>query len=254
MTQADRAALFASLHKPGEPLVLYNIWDAGSAKAVADAGAKALATGSWSVAGAQGFADGEQIPLSFLTRIAGRIAATVDLPLSVDFEGCYAVPPNEVAGNVRAVIDAGAVGINFEDQVVGGDGLHETGAQAERIAAARAAAEGLGLPLFINARTDLFLKEKDAAKHGGLMDEAKARVAAYAEAGASGFFAPGLIDAALIGQICEASPLPVNVIVRKGLPETAELASLGVARISHGPGPWVEAMAAVKARAEAALG
>ena len=149
MSQAQKAVDFAKLHVSGQPLVLYNIWDAGGAKVLAKAGAKAVATGSWSVAAAQGYPDGQKIPMDFLLRIAGRIAETVDLPLTVDFEGCYAETPDEVAANVTRVIEAGAVGINFEDQVVGGEGLHALEAQSERIAAARQAAEAAGAVEFV---------------------------------------------------------------------------------------------------------
>lgn len=253
VTPAEKARRFASLHRPGAPLVLYNIWDAGGAAAVAKAGAAAVATGSLSVAAAHGFADGERIPLSLLTRIAGRIAASVDLPLSVDFEGAYAVAPDEVAKTVGLVVDSGAVGINFEDQIVGGEGLHAPEVHVERIAAARGVGEALGVDLFVNARTDLFLKETDSSRHGDLMAEAKARAASYAEGGARGFFVPGLVDPALIEEICAASPLPVNILVRPGAPTKAELAALGVARISHGPAPYLDAMKALQERAAAAL-
>lgn len=248
MSQAEKARAFAALHVPGTPVLLYNIWDAGSARAVAEAGAKAIATGSWSVAGAQGFGDGQKIPLDLLMRVLERIVASVDLPVTLDFEGAYAEAPDEAAANVAQVIAAGAVGINFEDQVVGGSGLHDAEVQAKRIAAIRQAADTAGLPFFINARTDLFLKEKEGSRHGDLIAEARDRAAAYAEAGASGFFVPGLGDPKLIGGLCEAVALPVNIMMRKGVPPAAELASLGVARISHGPGPYVEAMATLAER------
>lgn len=250
MSQAQKALDFAKLHVPGQPLVLYNIWDAGGAKVLAKSGAKAVATGSWSVAAAQGYPDGQKIPMAFLLQIAGRIAETVDLPLTVDFEGCYAEAPDEVAANVTRVIETGAVGINFEDQVVGGEGLHSLEAQSERIAAARQAAEAAGVPLFINARTDLFLKEKDAGKHEGHVAEATARAAAYAEAGASSFFVPGLTAPALIRSVCEAVSLPVNCMMKEGAPSSEEMAALGVARISHGPGPYFTAMADLAKRAQ----
>lgn len=248
MTQAEKARDFAALHVPGNPLVLYNIWDAGGAKAIAKAGAKALATGSWSVAAAQGYADGQAIPLDMALQIVSRIAATVDLPLTVDFEGGYAEAAAEAAANVTRVIEAGAIGINFEDQVVGGSGLHTAEAQSERIAAVRQAAEAAGIPLFINARTDLFLKEKDRGKHEGLIAEAEARAAAYAEAGASGFFAPGLVDPGLIGGLCKAVSLPVNIMMIDGAPATEALAAAGVARVSYGPAPYFEAMARLAER------
>ncbi|MEM7498230.1 MAG: isocitrate lyase/phosphoenolpyruvate mutase family protein [Pseudomonadota bacterium] len=238
MTQADKAAAFAALQVKGNPFVLFNIWDAGSAAAVVTVGAPAVATGSWSVAGAQGYADGEAIPRDFLLHLASRIAETVDVPLTVDFEGGYAVEPEPLAENIRALIASGAVGLNFEDQVVGGEGLHAIEAQAARIRAIGKAAEEAGVALFINARTDLFLKERDPAAHAGLMAAAIERAAAYAEAGASGFFAPALVTPDLIGQLCGAVALPVNIMALPGAPDRAALADLGVARISHGPGPW----------------
>jgi len=124
MNQADKAKAFAALHQKGKPVVLYNIWDAGTAKAVAEGGAKALATGSWSVAAAQGYADGQKLPMAVLIDTARAIAASTDLPLSVDFEGAYSEEPEGAAANVAKVMEAGAIGINFEDQIVGGNGLH----------------------------------------------------------------------------------------------------------------------------------
>ncbi len=245
MTQAEKARQFAALHVPGSPLILYNIWDAGGAKAIAGAGAKAIATGSWSVADAHGYPDGQAIPLDLALRVVDRIVATVDLPVTLDFEGGYAEAPDAVAANVARVVEAGVIGINFEDQVVGGEGLHPIEAQSARIAAIRRMAEEAGVPLFINARTDLFIKEKDRGRHGDLLGEARERVAAFAEAGASGFFVPRLADPDLIGAVCESSPLPVNVMMAGGVPGIGDLAGLGVARVSYGPGPYVQAMAAL---------
>ena len=237
MNQTEKARAFTALHRKGDPVVLYNIWDAGSARAVAEAGAKAVATGSWSVAAANGYSDGEALPLLQLADIARAIVAATDLPVTIDFEGGYAQAPEEVALNVARIVEAGAVGINFEDQVVGGTGLHPLEAQAERIRAIRAMADEKGLPLFINARTDLFLKVSDPVRHAPLVDEAIERAAAYAQAGASGFFVPGLSNPDLIGRVCEAVALPVNIMMRSGMDAKA-LAGLGVARISHGPGPY----------------
>ncbi len=248
MTQSEKALAFAALHRPGSPLVLYNIWDAGSARTVAEAGAPAIATGSWSVAAAQGFGDGEAIPLDLLIGIASRIVAAVDVPVTVDFEGAYAGEPAGVAANTARLIASGVVGCNFEDQIVGGDSLHPLAGQSARIAAMRGAADAVGIPFFINARTDLFLKQPDKARHAALIAEAKERAAAYAEAGASGFFIPGLTDADQIADICAASPLPINAMAMPGAPDAATLASAGVARISHGPFPYRTAMKDLAAR------
>lgn len=242
-SQSEKAQLFSELHVKGAPLTLYNIWDAGGAKAIADAGAKAVATGSWSVAAAQGYADGEAIPLDFLLMIAERIASTVDLPLSLDFEGGYAAEPQLLAKNITRLIEAGAVGLNFEDQVVGDEGLYDIEIQQGRIKAIRQAADNSGVPLVINARTDLFLKERDRDQHAGLVKQAIERAAAYRDAGASCFFIPGLVDRQLIRAVIDAVSLPVNVMMMSGSPAVADLASLGVARISYGPGPYASSMA-----------
>jgi 2-methylisocitrate lyase-like PEP mutase family enzyme len=253
MTQAEKAGAFKALHVKGDPVELYNIWDAGSAKVVAEAGAKALATGSWSVAVAQGYGDGEEMPLAFLEQIVARIVATVDLPLTVDMEGGFAVEPEAVAANMRRIVEAGAIGMNFEDQVVKGEGLHPIELQAKRIAAIRAVADEMGVPVFINARTDLFLKA-DRAAHEGLVNAALERGAAYAEAGANGFFVPGLVENGLIERVCTASSLPVNVMAVPGMSSTRERASLGVGRISHGPFPYRASLKSLAERFKAETG
>ncbi|MCW1409680.1 isocitrate lyase/phosphoenolpyruvate mutase family protein [Rhizobium sp. 1AS11] len=251
MNQTEKAELFGTLHSKGNPVILYNIWDAGTAKAVADGGAKALATGSWSVAAAHGYADGEKLPMSVLVETAKSITAAVDLPLSVDFEGAYSAEPTGAASNVAKLVEVGAIGINFEDQVVGGDGLYPVERQAARIRAIREMAEGKNIPFFINARTDLFLAESDLSKHAGLVDEAIERGKAYAAAGSSGFFVPGLIDPALIEKVCAASPLPVNIMMRTGAPDVKTLAKLGVCRVSYVPGPYRSMMEKLKQEAAA---
>ncbi|MBX5231931.1 isocitrate lyase/phosphoenolpyruvate mutase family protein [Rhizobium sp. NLR4a] len=251
MNQTENAKAFAALHRKGDPIVLYNIWDAGTAKAIADAGAKALATGSWSVAAAHGFADGEKLPMSVLVETAKSISDAVDLPLSVDFEGAYSADPDRAAANVAQLMEVGAIGINFEDRVVSGDGLYPVESQAARIRAIRAMADGRDIAFFINARTDLFLAESDLSKHASLVDEAIERGRAYAAAGGSGFFVPGLIEPALIEKICAASSLPVNIMMRAGAPDVKTLAKLGVGRISYGPGPYRSMMEKLKQEAAA---
>ncbi|MFS8184678.1 isocitrate lyase/PEP mutase family protein [Pseudovibrio denitrificans] len=253
MSQADKAKQFAALHVKGEPITIYNIWDAGTAQAVAKAGAKAVATGSASVAAAHGYEDGEKIPLSLVEIIASRIVESVEVPFSLDFEGAYADSPADVKVNAARIIKTGAVGVNFEDQKVNGSGLYSVDEQCARISAFREAADEAGIPFFINARTDLFLNEPDASKHGGLVEEAIERGKRYAEAGASGFFIPALSDTDQIARICENVPLPVNAYMMKGMPEIAELGKLGVSRVSFGPGPYREAMVDLKRKAESIL-
>lgn len=252
-SQADHARTLRSLHVKGDPVVLFNIWDPGSAKIVAQAGAKAIATGSSPVASAFGFTDGENIPIDLALDNIRRIAAAVDLPVTMDLEGGYGIRPETVAKSVSRAIEAGAVGVNFEDQVVGGDGLHDLPLQIERVAAAAEAIRASGIPAFLNARTDLFLKAKPEAHDDALVNQAIERAAAYAEAGADGFFAPGLADERLIGRLVEAVALPVNIIALPHVPPKARLAALGVARISYGPVPWRRMAAWLEGEARAAL-
>lgn len=247
----DKARAFAALHRPGDPVILYNVWDAGSAKAVAEAGAKAIATGSASVAAAHGYEDAEALPLDLVLANAARVAAAVGLPVTIDFEGAYAADPEGVAVNVKRLAATGAIGCNFEDQVIGGEGLHSVEDQAARIRAARAAA---GPGFFINARTDIFLKTRAQTHEPARIGEAIARARAYAEAGASGFFVPGLVDLEQLAQICSASPLPVNFMAFPGAPDAAAVAAAGIARISHGPFPHKLAMKALRDSAEAVYG
>ncbi|MGU3576673.1 isocitrate lyase/phosphoenolpyruvate mutase family protein [Brucellaceae bacterium C25G] len=245
----ENADYFKSLHKPYDPLFLYNIWDAGSAKAVISAGAKAIATSSWSVAAAQGYDDGEELPLEDMLNIAERIARSVKLPLTVDFEGGYAIGPEKVAQNVEKLLKRGVVGFNFEDQIVDGEGLYSIDEQVERIGAARRAANALGIPAFINARTDVFLKAENVNAHAGLVEEALAREKAYALVGADGFFVPGLTDKTLIKQICASVTLPVNIMVAGDPDLVRELSQLGVSRVSLGPVPYIDLFATMEKQA-----
>lgn len=212
-----------------------------------EGGAPAVATSSWSVAEAQGYRDGEDLPIEIARQIIERIAATVDVPVSADFEGGYTDDDAVLADNVTRLLDIGIVGINFEDRAVRGTGLYDTERQATRISAIRRAADEAGLALFINARTDLFLGQGN--EPSATVDEAINRSKAYADAGASGFFIPGLQEEALIARICEEAVLPVNVMVMDGVPDDERLAQIGVARISYGPIPYLHAMSAVQERA-----
>ena len=245
---ASKYETFAALHVPGDPVILYNIWDVGSALAVIAAGAKALATGSHPVADANGWPDGQQVPIDFALANAKRIVEAVDLPVTIDFESAYSADPEEGGANVARLKATGAVGCNFEDQVIGGEGLHALDLQVERIAAIRRA---VGDDFYINARTDLFLKTQ--TYDDALVDQVIARGKAFADAGASGFFVPRLADPKQIVRVVREVPLPLNVIAFPGAPDKKLWADAGVARISHGPFPHRALMATLTEMAKAAI-
>src|SRR5689334_22898236 len=245
---ASKFDTFAALHVPGDPVILYNIWDVGSAHAVIAAGAKALATGSHPVADANGWPDGQQVPMDFALANARRIVEAVEVPLTVDFEGAYSIDPQECGENVARLAETGAVGCNIEDQVIGGEGLHALDLQVKRIEAIRRA---VGDACYINARTDLFLKTQ--TYDDALIDQVVERGKAFADAGASGFFVPRLSDPKQIERVVREVPLPLNVIAFPGAPDKSVWANAGVARISHGPFPHRALMAKFEEMARAAI-
>ena len=249
--QKRKAERFRALHIPGTPLILFNIWDAGSAKAVTAAGAKALATGSWAVANANGFADGEQLPVAFAIENLRRIVAATDLPVSVDLESGYGDAPQAVGDTIRLAISAGAIGCNLEDSFPADGKLREVSVHAERVRRARQVADAADIAFFINARTDVFFQRPPAQHDAAMLAEALERARRYAAAGADGVFAPGLVDIKLIAQLAAASPLPLNILVDEGSPTVRALAEHGVARVSHGPRPYVMAMKALESAARA---
>jgi 2-methylisocitrate lyase-like PEP mutase family enzyme len=251
--QLERANTFKALHVPGRPLILFNIWDVGSAKAVAAGGARALATGSWSVAAANGFPDGEQIPLDLCIANLRRIVDAVNLPVSLDLESGYGADPAAVGETFARAVQAGAIGCNIEDSFPDSGSLRETADQVARLRAARVAADGLGVPAFLNARTDVFLRAGPDRHDESMAAAALERGRAYADAGADGLFVPGVASERLIGLLVEGSRLPVNLMAGAATPPTARLAELGVARISHGPGPYRQAMRALEEAARAVL-
>jgi len=236
--QSESASLFKALHIPGDPIVLFNIWDAGSAKAVAESGAKAIATGSAPVAMANGYPDGEQFPFDDALAVAKRILQSIELPLTIDLEGGYGADPEVVKQTVHRAMEIGAVGFNFEDQIVGGKGLYSIAEQTARLKAARAAADENSVGGFLNARTDIFLKAKPDAHTDKMVDDAIERAEAYEQTGADGFFAPGMVDKKQIARLCESVSLPVNLIVLPHTPSQQEFSELGAARISYGPTPY----------------
>ncbi len=242
MTQKENVKLFKQLHYGDSPLVLTNIWDAGSAKAVAANGAQALATGSHSVAESHGYRDGENLPFPLVVANLERIVNAVDIPVSLDVETGYGKTGSEVYRTTKKVIEAGAVGINLEDGHLSGDGLYDINTQAERIIAARSAANDLRIDLFINARTDVYIKDLYPNDSNRAISEVLDRATAFEVAGASGIFIPSLLDMESIRTICEECHLPVNIMLRNDELSIQSLAEAGVSRISKGPGPYQRAM------------
>ena len=244
---------FHALHAKGRPLVLFNIWDAGSARAVAEAGGAAIATGSWSVAAAHGTSDGERLSLNLALENARRIVGAVGLPVSLDIESGYGDDPAAVARTISQVAAAGVVGCNMEDSDPINGQLRLQIEQVARLKAARRAADAARPGFFINARTDLFLQTPSAAHDNTLVAQAIARGMAYAEVGADGLFVPGLVDPALMERLVAALQMPINVMVVVATPPLRILTELGVARVSHGPSPYSLAMASLSNSARQAF-
>ena len=218
------------------------------------AGARAIAGGSWAVAAANGYEDGEALPIDLALHAMKRVVEAVDLPVSMDIESGYGNTPEQVAETVKHVMDIGVVGINLEDQVIGQNRLYGIPDQAARIEACRKAAEVAGVPLFINARSDLFFQAGAGAEMAVLEREALARAAAYQQAGADGLFAPGLVHEATIETLCGALPMPVNIMVMPDGPPLETLKKIGVSRISYGPGPYLSAMESLVSQAKLTYG
>lgn len=237
-TQHELAVRFRSLHDPAAPLALANAWDAASALIVAASGAAAIATSSAGVAWSLGAADGNRVDrdeaLALLARITGAVGG-LGLPVTADIESGFGATPDEVADTVARVLAAGAVGVNIEDsdpEPAPDRPLRPVGEQAERLAAARAAADRADIPLYLNARVDVFLRA--AGEPAQRTAETLARARAYLEAGASGVFVPGVADSTLIGELAAGIDAPLNILAGPGTPSVAGLGGLGVARVSLG--------------------
>src|SRR4051794_16545538 len=242
-TQQQYAENFHALHRKGDPLILFNAWDAATAKAIAKT-SPAIATSSGAVASALGYADGENVPLDMVTGLVSRMTAAVSVPVSIDLEAGYGDTPEAAAKSATTILKAGAVGINIEDGLSGGKRqLVSPEQHALKIKAVRAAAQELGIHLFINARTDPFLLKFGSPDD--CLNEAARRAKVYADAGADGIFVPGLTDLALIEKLVQLTPLPVNIMVTQGVPEIPDLARVGVRRVSLGPWPMMAAMRVV---------
>ncbi|WP_371480148.1 isocitrate lyase/phosphoenolpyruvate mutase family protein [Kitasatospora sp. NBC_00315] len=249
-TQQDKARLFHTLHRSGDPLLLANVWDALGARLVAAGGAAAIATASASVSWTLGSPDGDQADRAeVLARTAQVVRAAGELPVTADLESGFADTAAGVGATVDALLATGAVGINLEDGAHGGgEPLRPAAEAAERIGAARVAADAAGVALFVNARTDVFLRA--VGDPSERLEHAVARARAYVEAGADGVFVPGVTAPETVAALVGALAAPLNVLAGPGAPAAGELAKLGVARISLGPGPARAAYTALARAAE----
>ena len=222
---SEAAARFRDLHRQGL-LRLANAWDAGTARLIEQRGAAAVATTSAGLAWAQGYADGDRLDPDVLPQAASRIARVIRVPLTVDVEGGYSDDPDSVAALVLRVVHVGAAGINLEDGAGAPDLL------AAKIRAIREACVAQGMDVFINARTDVYLR--GLAPDEQRVDETLARATVYRQAGADGLFVPGLVDVDAMRAIAAACGLPLNVMLRPALHDLAALQALGVRRVSTG--------------------
>jgi len=229
-TQLDKADLLRSLHVPGTPLIVTNVWDAVTARIVAGApGVKAIATASHAVSFAHGVSDGEGLSVAQALSVASLVAGAVDLPVSVDFEKGYAADAAGVQANVESLIATGAVGLNIEDSTGPAKAPQfPIEVAAGRVAAARAAGTATGIPVVINARVDTLAG-------GGEWDDAVARANAYLDAGADCIFFLGLSTEQLVADAIAKVNGKISVIAHPGAVPLKKLAELGVSRVSFGP-------------------
>jgi 2-methylisocitrate lyase-like PEP mutase family enzyme len=246
----EQANALRRLHFTNTPLLLPNAWDALSARLFELAGFTAIATTSAGVAWAHGYPDGEALPRSLMLDTVARIAATVSVPVTADIEAGFGATPTEVGDTVRAVIAAGAVGINLEDGMHDGGGprLRSQDEMVERLQAAREAADNAGVPVVINARTDLFLFGRGSEAER--LAETVTRARAYLEAGADCIYPIGLTDRDMLAALVRELRAPVNVMAKPTTPDLAELARIGVARVSTAIAPVLAVIAAVQHLAE----
>jgi 2-methylisocitrate lyase-like PEP mutase family enzyme len=236
LEQRKQAEALRAMHSAKQVLLLANVWDVASARIIEESGFPALATSSAGVAFSQGYPDGEKIPLRRMIAVVARIAAAIRVPLTADVEAGYGRQPEDAARTAGEVIEAGAVGMNLEDAT--GDAsrpLVELSVQLEKIRAVRQTSEKAGVPLVLNARTDVYLLA--VGEPGKRYDETLRRLAAFRDAGADCVFVPGLTDPPTIGRLVADLKCPVNILAVPGSPSVAELAMLGVKRVSLGSGP-----------------
>lgn len=245
ISQQTKVEIFRNLHQAPPILILPNAWDVASAKLYELAGFKAIGTTSAGIAMSLGYAEPQRISREEMLQGVRRITKSVQLPVSADMEAGYAFTPEGIADTVRGVIAAGAVGINLEDSPgIRGESLLDMSVQVERLQAARQAADSLGMPFVINARTDVYLFA--VGDPSNRFDNAVRRANAYREAGADCLFVPGVGDPEVIARLVREIHGPINILANPGVPSAPELERLGVARVSMGSGPMRATMGLVR--------
>jgi len=248
--QARKAEQLRKLHKGPRILILANAWDVISARIVEDAGFPAVATTSAGVAAVLGYPDGQRVPQREVLEFVARIARAVSVPVTADMESGYGTSPADMAEMARALVGTGAVGLNLEDVTGDDEGSHvEIGLQTEKIAAVREASAAAGVPLVINARTDVYLMP--IGPEETRFERTVERLRAYRKAGADCVFAPGIRDKETIGKLLRAVDGPLNILLQPGGPSVADLEKLGVARASIGSGTMRAALGTARKFAKA---
>jgi 2-methylisocitrate lyase-like PEP mutase family enzyme len=251
--QRRKAEALRAMHDRKRILVLVNAWDAMSARVIEEAGARAVGTSSATMAHALGHPDGEAAPRSEIVAAIARIARSVDAPVTADIESGFGATPADVAETIRMVIDAGAAGVNLEDAIQERRGeLYDLPRALGRLNAAREAAAKTGVPIVINARTDVFLL--GVGPKEGRLDLAISRANAFRDAGADCLFVPGVRDSQTIGELARRLNGPLNILAGPGTPPVAELRRMGVARVSVGSWPGLVAMTTTRKAAQELLG
>jgi 2-methylisocitrate lyase-like PEP mutase family enzyme len=252
-TQRQKAEAFRRMHDRSRILVLVNVWDAMSARAVEEAGGRAIATSSATLSHSIGYADGECAPRGEFVAAIARIARAVDAPVTADIESGFGRTPAEVAETVAMVVEAGAVGVNLEDGAPERRGeLYEVAQALERLHAAREAASRAGVQIVINARTDVFLLGVGPKEER--LSHAARRANLYREAGADCLFIPGVRDAQTIRALAAQINGPINILAGPTSPPVRELERLGVARVSVGSWPGLAALTLARSVAHELLG
>ena len=247
--QVKKAEAFRRLHLGPEPLVLVNAWDAASARIIEELGFPAVATTSAGIAFSRGFPDGQRIEPVEMMAAVSQIVDSVRVPVTADAEAGYGNRPEHAAETARQEILAGAVGMNFEDAT--GDAerpLFDLTLHVERISAIREVANQIGVPLVLNARTDVYLLQ--VGEPGKRYDETARRLRAYRDAGADCVFAPGIRDRETIGRLVKDVGCPLNILAVPGSPSIPEMKGLGVRRVSLGSGPMRAAMGSLRELAQ----